>query len=730
LVVLGGFSVARLLDVPVFERLEQVSYDMRVHSAERTNAPCATNLGCIFVDDSTITAVKRGVLGTRYGLHWPRHVYGRILEEASLEGAKVIAFDVLFGELREDQYGFSREGELIQFDQVFADQIRTGANVCLASEKGLMPPDLFRTNAVALGDISTDKDSDGVLRKVRAFRDYRLWHPAFRQVEMDPDFGIDLSKARVEDRGIVLVRAEEEDIIVPLDENGMFDLADFGGDRLPSGMPTKALPYTTERVWHMGVVLAAYELGLDLEHAQVDLKKGRIVLRGEDVERVIPTDTAGRFYIDWAIRVNDPRLKQEPALNLLRRSVALETGALDHPPRFWAGKLVVVGSTAIGNNLSDMGATPLDPNTFLISKHWNVANSIIMNQFIRRGSPAWELIPLLLAGACAGVFALWLRPVVAFSLTLSCLLAYGILAFVLYARERLWIPLVMPMGAALTLYLVITTWRVVFERSERRRVRSVFSKVVSPNVVSELLGAKALALGGARREITIFFADVRGFTALTDQAQAAVAEEVAKRGLTGDDAKALFDQHAAETLSTVNLYLARVADVIKKHNGTLDKYIGDCVMAFWGAPTSNSKHALHCVRAAIDAQRAIASVNALRREENARRHDPATHLPLLSLGSGINTGQATVGLMGSDAHILSYTVFGREVNIASRLEGVSGRDRIIISEATFAHLERDDPALAAQCVALESVSVKGIREQVRIYEVPWRDHPSEQKAGE
>jgi class 3 adenylate cyclase len=80
--------------------------------------------------------------------------------------------------------------------------------------------------------------------------------------------------------------------------------------------------------------------------------------------------------------------------------------------------------------------------------------------------------------------------------------------------------------------------------------------------------------------------------------------------------------------------------------------------------------------------------------------------------------------MGSDAHILSYTVFGREVNIASRLEGVSGRDRIIISEATFAHLQRDDSKLAAQCVALESVSVKGIREQVQIYEVPWRGQPS------
>jgi len=171
----------------------------------------------------------------------------------------------------------------------------------------------------------------------------------------------------------------------------------------------------------------------------------------------------------------------------------------------------------------------------------------------------------------------------------------------------------------------------------------------------------------------------------------------------------------------VNLYLARVADVIKQHDGTLDKYIGDCVMAFWGAPTPNPQHAVACVHAAIDAQRAIAEINEQRRQENLRRPNPATHLPLLALGSGINTGKAIVGLMGSDVHILSYTVFGREVNVASRLEGVSGRDRIIISEATYRHLELDDPALASTCVPLESVTVKGIREAVKIYEVPWRN---------
>jgi adenylate cyclase len=195
--------------------------------------------------------------------------------------------------------------------------------------------------------------------------------------------------------------------------------------------------------------------------------------------------------------------------------------------------------------------------------------------------------------------------------------------------------------------------------------------------------------------------------------------------------EAYFDSQAADTLATVNLYLSTIADMVKKHNGTLDKYIGDCVMAFWGAPVPNERHALACVLAAIDAQRGMQALNDARAAENRSREqenlkrvaagqEPLSMLPLLSLGSGINSGTAIVGLMGSNAHILNYTVFGRDVNLASRLEGYSGRGRIIISEATFLDLHRDDAVLAATCVKLDSVTPKGFREPIPVYEVPWR----------
>jgi adenylate cyclase len=271
----------------------------------------------------------------------------------------------------------------------------------------------------------------------------------------------------------------------------------------------------------------------------------------------------------------------------------------------------------------------------------------------------------------------------------------------------------------------------VFEEREKRHVRSVFSKLVSPDVVDELLGADIMALNGARREVTIFFADIRGFTALTDGAQEQIAQFVRENNVDPVTADKYFEASAKAMLETVNTYLAAVADVIKNHGGTLDKYIGDCVMAFWNAPTPNDRHAPACVEAAIDAQRAIQALNEQRQTQNPAREIEnrarlAAGLPprllhvSLHLGTGINTGVVTVGLMGSDKHILNYTIFGREVNLASRLEGQSGSGRIIVSDTTYNHLLRQNPALASTCVEQFPVKPKGFLNPVRIYEVPWQ----------
>jgi class 3 adenylate cyclase/CHASE2 domain-containing sensor protein len=662
--VLAFVCGVRLLRLDFFERLERMTYDLRARAALHFPAPAATNLAFVSIEESSITAVRSGKLGYHFGLYWPRQVYGRLVEELSAQGAKTAAFDVLFGELRHDHPPVQMaDGSLMESDDFFALQMHRAGNVLLAVEPGLVPPDLFLTNALAPGDISTERDSDGVLRRVRAFDD--------------------------------------------------------------------------QGVWDMGIVLAALELNLDLAHPDLDLAHGRITLRGaKGVECVIPVDRDGYFYIDWRLKVDDPRLLRAPIEDLLRQDRLRLLDRTNGLHDDFRGKLVVVGSAAQGNDLTDRGATPLEKDTLLVSKYWNVANSVITGQFIRRASLPMEFALIIFLGALTAFLTWQLRAFSALGGAFLLAAVYVVVAVFIFVQFRYWLPLIFPIaGAMLVEHLSLITYRVVFEEREQRRVRSVFSKIVSPDVMNELLGAKKLSLGGARREVTIFFADVRGFTTLTDEMQQRVADFIREHQLETDVAETCIEESAQETLETVNLYLATVADAVKKHGGTLDKYIGDCVMAFWGAPTPNERHASGCVWAAIDAQRAIRDLNEKRSAQNNAREmenrarlsagmPPKPPLRALQLGTGINTGLATVGLMGSDAHILNYTVFGREVNLASRLESVSGSGRIIISDTTYYHLLREDPALASTCIEMFPVTVKGIRDAVRIYEVPWQTPPA------
>jgi len=727
LAVLALVCGLRLAGLDFFERLERMTYDLRARTALHFPAPAATNLAFVSIEESSITAVKNGSVGFHFGLYWPREVYGRLVAEVSEQGAKAAAFDILFNELRSDHPPVQMaDGTLIENDDYLARQMRRAGNVILADTGDASLPGLFATNALALGDITTVKDSDGVLRRVRAFRIYRRWHSAFRQAEADPGFGLDLTKAKVLSGQIILPRSNGEEIKVPIDAGTNFDLADFDAK-----LPGKAKAFTDQRVWQMGIVLAAQQLKLDLQGAEVDLPHGKIILRGANgMKRIIPVDSDGYFYIDWRLTPNDPRLARAPAENLLLQNYRRLNGDTNGLTEDFRGKLVVVGSAAQGNDLTDRGATPLERDALLVGKHWNIANSIITGQFIRRASLPLELALIILLGAFTA-FLTWQSR--AFSALGGSLVLAGIYtgtAVLVFVEFRLWLPVLFPVGGAILMeHIILATYRILFEEGQKRHIKSVFSRIVSPDVVNELLQAEKLSLGGGRQEITVYFADVRGFTQFTDESQAKVLEYIRAHNLSGADAEAAINEEARETLATVNLYLGAIADTIKRHNGTLDKYIGDCAMAFWNAPVPNGKHAAACVRAAIDAQRAVYELNLNRARENQKRElegmmagttRPNSMMPILTLGSGINTGMATVGLMGSNEHLLNYTVFGREVNLASRLESVSGHSRIIISEATYSHLLRDDPELAATCVALPPVKVKGIVAEVKIYEVPWR----------
>lgn len=719
-------------DLP--RRLEWMTYDWRARLALKVPLPQPPNIGFVFVNDETIERVLRGAFGYKAGLYWPRHVYGRLVHELDAQGAEAIGFDVLFPDLRPDHPSVRLpDGTTNSSDFYFARSLRESGKVILGGVADAPLPELFRTNAWTVGDISARRDPDGILRRTKAFEDYVLWHPAIRDAAAALD-GFSCSTNRLS-----FLSSGGYRIDVPVAADGTFDLTTLlegaRGIKVPGKTRRIEKAFVRQRAWDLGLTAAARYLRLDLAHAVVEPGR-QILLRGENnIERVIPIDQDGRFFIDWSLTYGDRRLTFESAHSLLDSERRRELGQAGSILNLWRHKIALIGSVASGNDLTDYGATPLDKETYLTSRYWNTASSLITGRFIQPlGLPA-SIGVILAMCLFAGMLTWNLRSLFASSAVLLLATVYTALCVWCYIEVRYWLPLVLPcFGLALTHFALIT-YRVVFEQRERRRIRNVFAKIVSPNVVTELLQAEKLSLGGAQREATIFFSDVRGFTEMTDESHARAEEHVRQHQLEPAEAEAYLDERAQEVLRTVNLYLGTIAETVKRHEGTLDKYIGDCVMAFWGAPTPSRSHALDCVHAAIEAQRAIHALNQQRTEENQRREQenvlragqglpPEPPLKLLSLGTGINTGTVTVGLMGSEQHTFNYTVFGREVNLAARLEGLSGRGRILIGDGTYRALLEMEPALAASCQELAPAQVKGFRTPVRIYEVPWQESPA------
>jgi class 3 adenylate cyclase/CHASE2 domain-containing sensor protein len=718
-----------------FRRLEWITYDWRVRQTARQSPPVATNLGLVAITDDSIETVRSGALPYRFGLHWPRQVYGRLVNELQAQGASAIGFDIVFAELRPDHPPTLLSNRAFPSDTFFAQEIRGASNVILSSEGEVFPHEHFRTNAWTTANISTQRDVDGMLRRTHAFTDGTIWHPFIKIAARR--LGCNLANAEIRSDQIILRESTGEPHAIPLRAGDQFDMADVHrlllGTNAPESKPAAARAFTRIRLWQMGIVLAAHELGLDLDRALVDLRAGRIELPGTNgIRRNIPIDREGRMLIDWSITLTNSALTKEHIESLLDQFEARRDGRSEDVTNRWRGKLVVIGSTATGNDLTDLGATPLERETLLLSKHWNVANSVLLNRFVKVLPTFWALALVIFCGIIAAVCTWNLRPLLAVVSVIAFALAYVVLARWLFTEHRIVIPIVLPVACSLLAnHISLITFLVRVEQRERKRTRDVFGKVVSPGIVRELLERERISYGGARRRLTVFFADIRGFTKLTDSAQERAATEIETKHLKGEAAQKHFDAEANIVLETVNPYLSAIGDIVIEHGGTLDKYIGDCVMAFWGAPVPNPHHARDCVHAIIEAQRAIARLNREREAENVRREKenvrrvltgvkPLPTVAVLTLGSGINTGYMTVGMVGSEAHIMSYTVLGREVNLASRLEGASGSARILIGQETFSDLEKADPELAARCTPQPLMELKGFREPIQCYEVPWK----------
>jgi adenylate cyclase len=250
-------------------------------------------------------------------------------------------------------------------------------------------------------------------------------------------------------------------------------------------------------------------------------------------------------------------------------------------------------------------------------------------------------------------------------------------------RHHVLVALGIPVAQMLGMFGVATTWRFVHEEREKRRARETFSRFLAPSVVEEVLAQEgALRLGGEKRELTVLFSDIRGFTGISER----------------------LDPHVL--LELLNEYLTPMTDIIVSgHEGTLDKYIGDAIMAFWGAPRPQPDHALRACRAALAMVERLEALRSRWRERG---------LPDIDVRIGINTGPMSVGFVGSEDRFYNYTVLGDAVNLASRLEGANREygTRILLGEE--ARAQAGDAVVTRP---LDRVRVKGKRQTVMIHEL-------------
>jgi adenylate cyclase len=348
------------------------------------------------------------------------------------------------------------------------------------------------------------------------------------------------------------------------------------------------------------------------------------------------------------------------------------------------GRIILVGTSAAG--LSDMRATPLQEAVPGVAIHQQIIEHILSGEALMRPDYAvgLELLTILGLGLLLAVLFPLIPAQAAAFVGILVIAGLNIAAWWAFNEKGL---LFDPLYPSVCLFLLGTSASFyLYRRTEvqRKEIRQAFGRYVSPAVVQELIAhPEKLSLGGEVRPLTLLFCDVRGFTKISE-------------GLT-----------AEELTQFINGLFTPLSEIVMAHGGTIDKYMGDAIMAFWNAPLDDAKHARHALDAAADILREVEKLNGIWRKEASLARRPFREV---SLGIGINSGECCVGNLGSSRRF-DYSAIGDEVNVASRFEGLTKVYAVplLTGEATQSQA-RDLPLLE-----LDLVRVKGRAKPSRVY---------------
>ena len=638
-------QAAGVYSIDAMEQLETWSYDLRISVA--AVAPSDPTVAIVDLDERSLQAIGRWP--------WPRHRVAELVSELlDRQGAALVAFDVVFAEADES-------GGLPVLQSLAQTQLRDNPAYLAALQA--LTPNLDRdaifaramhNRPVILGYYFNSGSG--------AVRSGQLPAPTFFAEDLK---GLDLPFMHADGYGANIAPLQQAALgaghVTPLfDHDGLTRrvplLVEFEGDMYES----------------LSLAAARVFLGGDYPRAIFGSAQGSEYNAIEWLqlgEHTIPVDARASALVPYSGRQGS--FPYHSAADVLASE--LPAGSLK-------GKIVLVGTTALG--LLDLRATPVGSAYPGVEIHANVIEGILDDTIKMR--PAWlfglELTGLLVLGTTLALLLPLLGPAASLALTASAL------ALVAYASLWAWnaLNLVVPSASLVLVVVGVAVLHVIYglfvESRAKRQIAGLFGQYVPPRVVAALAdNPQAASMAGEHRTMSVLFSDVRGFTT--------IAETLS----------------APELARLMNTYLSAMTRAIQEQDGTIDKYIGDAIMAFWGAPLATTTHARDAVVTALLMQRCAAEL---------RGSFLARGWPPLHIGVGINTGAMSVGNMGSEFR-RSYTVLGDAVNLGARLESLTkmygcpvlvGEDTVAASQDSILYRE------------LDLVSVKGKQSAVRICE--------------
>lgn len=658
LCVLGTMGLF-LYNVPLLEMVELSSYDLRFLLRGKQE-PSATVV---------IAAIDEKSLDAEGRWPWPRSKIARLVDVLSQDGAKVIGFDIGFlepeknegvrvidrleGRLQSLGLPSAELGEILNAIRAEADNDLALAHAIAHSTAAVVLGYFFHTETSGLGQGPDPEILETQLDRILPSR-YPLVRLENPEQESVPVIKAVLPEANLD----ILARATPY--------AGFFNiLADSDG--VVRRMPL-VIDCDEELFPPLGIQCAWHSLAPPFVEVKVGLQGVEGIRMGE---RLVPTDETGRLLLNY---LGPPgTFPHVSATDIIHGRVK---------PGTFRNRVVLVGGTAMGI-IADVRNTPFGASFPGVEIHATLIDNILTGRFLSK--PRWagiyDLAAIALLGGLAGLLLPRLNAVKGLSLTGSLFAAHILATRWLFTAHGIWLNMVYPLSALLLTHVGQTAYHYLTEERERKRIRGAFSRYVSDQVIREMLARPdRLKLGGEVKTLSVVFSDLAGFTSHSER---------------------LAPEEMIELLSD---YFGEMTARVFEFQGTLKEYVGDELMAIFGAPLEQPDHAARACRAALAMRDRLAEL---------RRSWTETGRPALRARTGINSGPMLVGNLGS-RYRFAYGVLGDQVNLGSRLEGLNKiyGTEILVGENTVALLEG-----GFLLREIDQVRVKGRRQPVRIYEL-------------